>query len=75
MMLYLIHMYFQWFLALHLPPNDMFKLGKLIDEKLENQGYDGVVITHGTDTLEETAYFFGCILTNKKASCVNWLNA
>ena len=47
-------------------PNDMFKLGKLIDEKLENQGYDGVVITHGTDTLEETAYFLDVFLQTKK---------
>ena len=38
-----------------LTPNDMLKIG-LIDSKLENENFDGVVITHGTDTLEETHF-------------------
>lgn len=32
------------------------KLKEIIEEATKNESYDGFVITHGTDTLEETAY-------------------
>jgi len=41
----------------HMTPSKMMELSKLIQQKLENEGYDGAVVTHGTDSLEETAYF------------------
>lgn len=40
----------------HITPKEMLQLKERI-ELAEIEGFDGVVVTHGTDTLEETAYF------------------
>ncbi len=40
----------------HITPVEMYKLKEII-ESYQAQNISGVVITHGTDTLEETAYF------------------
>ncbi|PAE22309.1 L-asparaginase [Bacillus sp. 7504-2] len=49
----------------HITPTEMLKIRKLISQRSLTDDIDGVVITHGTDTLEETAYFLDLTIESK----------
>lgn len=40
----------------HLTVNDLWQLRKAVQDRLERLAVRGAVVTHGTDTMEETAY-------------------
>ena len=54
----------------HITPDMMFELASLVDKTAMSEDVAGIVITHGTDTQEETIYLLDLVCKTEKPICI-----
>ena len=50
----------------HITPEIMLELSQKINEQIIKDSVDAIIVTHGTDTLEETSYFLDLTVKTEK---------